>query len=335
MFLRGILALILTFSLPAHANQDELSPEVMDLIHNTVGMGKFTMHRDDFNEMINQKLNTELEVYAFEARTESCYEAMKQMVAMGRAKDTSICDTKEEGYVTISRVREFVGELDFSGGRTLAKEMDSINQLGQGLVALMYAMPGDFTGWDKSEPLTFQNWGEKKTSLPVFDEDPWYINFVGHPVAGGISTVAALQAGATRLEAFGFSVFMSTFIWEYGNEAIIETPSIQDLVITPVVGFFFGLAMYSLNKRIEANDGKWMGSQFMGNIGLFITDPSGQFQKGLDKMSKGRIQDFRMGFRTLEMPNMYEDGSPFAEQQLIGFGFEFKFGAKPSKRRRR
>ena len=330
MILRGILALILSLSFNVHANDQEISPEVMDLIHNTVHLGPYSMKRDEFHEMVNQN-KSKLEVYAFKVGSASCYDAMKQMVAMGRASDTSICNNKEEGYVTISRVHEVVGEFDFTGGRTLEKEMKSINQLGQGLVGIMYAMPSDFTGWDKSEPLTFQGWAENKVSAPVFDKDPWYINFIGHPIAGGVSTVAALQAGATKWEAFGFSVFMSTFVWEYGNEAIIETPSIQDLIITPVVGFFFGLGMYNLNQKIQNNDGKWMGSKFMGRVGMVITDPSGEFQKGLDKLSEGRIQDFNMGFRTIEVPHEFTYGVPHNQQHLIGFGFDFKFGRKPRK----
>lgn len=66
---------------------------------------------------------------------------------------------------------------------------------------------------------------------------------------------------------------MSTIGWEFGIEAFMERPSIQDIFITPLVGSLIGEGFYKLKRRIVANDYRLANSAFLGNLVVFLIDP--------------------------------------------------------------
>ena len=66
---------------------------------------------------------------------------------------------------------------------------------------------------------------------------------------------------------------MSTFYWEYGIEAFAEVPSMQDLVITPVLGWAYGEWAYQKEMAIRSSGGTVWGSETLGDVSLFFLDP--------------------------------------------------------------
>jgi hypothetical protein len=152
---------------------------------------------------------------------------------------------------------------------------------------VLYLMPESVTKWDKSS-MSFSSvtdkWVENVTSAPVWDGDDWLLNYVGHPYQGAIYYVVARHSGFDWKGAFLYSTFCSTFIWEYGFEAFAETPSIQDLIITPVTGAVLGELLLQGEERILKNGGTVLGSKILGNISLFLIDPAGHTVSALKKV---------------------------------------------------
>lgn len=150
--------------------------------------------------------------------------------------------------------------------------------LGATVVAFgaLYAMPESVTNWDKAamkeNGITYK-WKENLKAGPVWDYDNWVLNYITHPYSGGIYYMTARSSGFTRFESFLYSAFMSTFFWEYGIEAFAEIPSIQDLVITPLVGSMVGEGLFYAKKSIVKHDRKVLNSKVLGTTTLFLIDP--------------------------------------------------------------
>jgi hypothetical protein len=66
---------------------------------------------------------------------------------------------------------------------------------------------------------------------------------------------------------------LSTIGWEFGIEAFMERPSIQDLFITPLVGSAIGEGFYCIKRYIASHDYTLCGSKVLGNIVVFLIDP--------------------------------------------------------------
>ncbi len=101
-------------------------------------------------------------------------------------------------------------------------------------------LPQNFSRWD-GDVLSRATSNLKRawTTPPVWDEDIFFHNFLGHPYAGAFYYNMVRSQGATAWQSFGYALFQSTF-WEYVVEALAEQPSIQDLFITPVIGSLLG-----------------------------------------------------------------------------------------------
>ena len=137
-------------------------------------------------------------------------------------------------------------------------------------------VPENWTNWDRerSKPkYWFSNWKRNISHKPVHDHDPFLVNYVGHPYSGMGYYVMARQTGFNQMESFLYSVFESTVIWEYGIEATVEKPSIQDLILTPTIGSIMGEVSYGWIQKIEENDGKLWGSQRWGTFATRMLSP--------------------------------------------------------------
>lgn len=77
------------------------------------------------------------------------------------------------------------------------------------------------------------------TTPPVIDKDPFWVNYILHPLAGAAYFVGAFKAGCDLPTAF-FATCVASCVWEYVIEATLEQPSIQDLIVTPVCGAVLG-----------------------------------------------------------------------------------------------
>ena len=69
-----------------------------------------------------------------------------------------------------------------------------------------------------------------------------------------------------------YSTLVSNVGWEYGIEAFMERPSIQDMIITPVVGSLIGEGFYRAKRRLVDNDYCLFGSRVLG--GMWMGNPA-------------------------------------------------------------
>lgn len=154
---------------------------------------------------------------------------------------------------------------------------------------ILYVLPESATQWDKEqmkkEGIT-QKWKSNVKKGPVIDNDNFFFNYVTHPWCGAGYYMTARSCGFKWYESFGYSVFMSTCFWEYGVEAFAEIPSVQDIIITPVVGSVFGEGCFYAKKSIIRHDKKILKSKILGLAALFCMDPFNTVVDGLGYKQK-------------------------------------------------
>ncbi|PLX13429.1 MAG: hypothetical protein C0598_03635 [Marinilabiliales bacterium] len=145
---------------------------------------------------------------------------------------------------------------------------------------ILYSLPCEYTNWEKNN-----NFHEGPVSAfqtpPKWDSDPWYINYVGHPYQGGFYYNSVRTQGIGILGSAMFTCFQ-TVVWEYAIECKYETPSINDLICTPVLGSIFGEASYRLTILFKRN-----GFNTIEKILVIVLNPNYALQKGFsDKKSR-------------------------------------------------
>ena len=112
---------------------------------------------------------------------------------------------------------------------------------------------------------------------PVWDKDNMIFNYVLHPYGGAAYYMSARGQGYNTFHSALYSAAISTFFWEYGIEAFMEIPSIQDLIITPIAGAIIGEGFYILKRKILENDYRFIGSKALGKVVIFLIDPVNSF----------------------------------------------------------
>ena len=145
-------------------------------------------------------------------------------------------------------------------------------------------MPTSISKWEQSpfhDENLGQSWLNNIKAGPIWDQDVIWINWIGHPVSGAWYYTLARDNGLDPFESFLYSAFLSTFVWEYGYESFAEIPSLQDLVLTPVVGAVLGEYLYILEKKIDKNNGKILGFRALGSISYFLINPFGNMANGI------------------------------------------------------
>lgn len=130
-------------------------------------------------------------------------------------------------------------------------------------LSILYASPKSFSGWEKpSAALYRKNLKRAFTHPPVVDHDPWYVNYVGHPYQGAAYFNSYRSQGAQFWQAGLLSVAHSC-IWEYLLEGGNEQPSIQDLIVTPIVGSLLGEGIHQATMAMSRNGFKWYEGIFV------------------------------------------------------------------------
>lgn len=142
---------------------------------------------------------------------------------------------------------------------------------------VLECLPEDATAWNRKEiqsvpPLKrwFRNIFKRG---PEFDGDKIYFNYILHPYAGAAYYMGARSCGFSAMESMLYSACISTVFWEFGIEAFMERPSIQDIFITPLIGSVIGEGFYKLKHKIVKDGYTLGGSQILGNIVAFLIDP--------------------------------------------------------------
>lgn len=181
-------------------------------------------------------------------------------------------DVKKEFYDTPYKVSLFNPQNGEDRAR-LGSLTWSIAVYGFGVAGVIAMLPEEYTGWTTDDVKMVDKWWENVKEVAVWDRDVWYINLVGHPYSGGLYYQSARKSGYRQWDAFMYSTLMSTFYWEYGLEAFAEIPSIQDLMVTPVLGWVYGEWAFQKEQEIRKRGGVVWGSRFWGSTSLFLLDP--------------------------------------------------------------
>lgn len=147
-------------------------------------------------------------------------------------------------------------------------------------LAVLESLPEDATNWNRAElsrVSPFKRWVNHVSVGAHVDSDNPIFNYIMHPYGGAAYFMTARSQGFNFWGSTLYCFCISTFFWEYGIEAFMEIPSIQDLIITPVAGALLGECFYKLKRRI-VNDGYTLwGSRFVGNVVAFLIDPVNEF----------------------------------------------------------
>lgn len=150
-----------------------------------------------------------------------------------------------------------------------------------GSFAVLCALPEDATSWNRKAIISvppLKRWWRNNFELgPEWDHDNPIFNYVLHPYSGAAYFMAARSAGFNFYQSLLYCACISTICWEFGVEAFMERPSLQDLIITPVVGSAIGECFYLLKRRIVDNGYTLWGSSVIGNIIVWLIDPVNEF----------------------------------------------------------
>ncbi len=200
------------------------------------------------------------------------------------------------------------------------------------MMGALWMMPESVTKWDKSAEIGDRNimeligdrWKENVQAGPVVDKDEWVVNYVGHPLSGAYYYMLARKTGLSKWKSFFYSTLMSSLFWEYGYEALAEVPSVQDLILTPILGSILGEMFYKLTLSIQANNGQFLGSQFMGSTAIFLMDPLTPMTNGLNSIF-GSCLTYRVKMFNEVLHDPSGTGSTIGPNNVSGIKLEFSF----------
>ncbi|MEE4136336.1 MAG: DUF3943 domain-containing protein [Desulforhopalus sp.] len=209
----------------------------------------------------------------------------------------------------------------------LWSQTKSIVLYGLGTAGVLALMPEELTSWQKSDESLAQKWLDHVTTMPVWDNDDLWLNYIGHPYFGGVFYITARKAGYRQWDSFIYSFLLSTFSWEYGLEAFAEVPSLQDLVVTPVLGWVYGEWAFVTERKIWANGGTVGGSEYLGNIVLFLLDPVDSIGRNINALLGLDLIKAGTGYVSVQ-----EGGDKESDRQLI-FTVKYLFGQDAAERR--
>jgi Domain of unknown function (DUF3943) len=150
---------------------------------------------------------------------------------------------------------------------------DTVFFLGyQGVVAgILYLLPEDVTKWTAEQRKTSMHRWWENVQHPTWDEDNWYVNYLGHPYFGAIAYIRARERRFGAFGAFWYAALLSG-LYEFGIEALFERPSYQDLIVTPIAGTLLGALLFEpIREHIQGKPER----RWYDHVALALTDPLG------------------------------------------------------------
>jgi len=211
-------------------------------------------------------------------------------------------------------------------GARLWSQTTSIFAYGFGVIGVLTLMPESITNWDQENGI-FNKWGDNVTYGPVWDRDSFAVNYIGHPYFGGVYYQVARKSGYRQWDSFLYAAFMSTFYWEYGIEAFAEKPSLQDIVVTPVLGWAYGEWAFTTEMNIREQGGTVLGSQFLGDTALILLDPVDSLSRGINNLFGKEIITAGTGFVSITDAPL---GSSGQSENKIQFNVTYQIGSGTS-----
>lgn len=143
-------------------------------------------------------------------------------------------------------------------------------------LVILEMLPEEATAWNRAQQKRYSLWERYRMHFkkgPVWDGDKFIFNGVLHPYGGAAYYMSARSCGFNVWGSFLYSFCISTFFWEYGVECFMEVPSVQDLIVTPVIGSIFGECFYLAKRAILARNYHLLGSKVLGYVVAFLCDP--------------------------------------------------------------
>lgn len=253
------------------------------LVLNAISASAEDLKNIDFDLAKYKKISLYGRTVTVDTRDQSvCKRIQAQLSETSKVKEDICAQNEKAPYVTITSMSQNPFKTEM-GSKTLGEfsetDIKHINNLRNVAIfgaagMLRYAAQGWPQKWkNKENKAITQRWLDHVKKGPHFDSDNFRTNYIEHPIAGSFWYSIARHDGFSILESFGFSVFSSTFIWEYGFEQVLERASINDLIVTPVIGSVLGELAYQIYKQIENNDGRVLGSPALGTAIQAITNP--------------------------------------------------------------
>ncbi|HYQ15360.1 MAG TPA: DUF3943 domain-containing protein, partial [Polyangiaceae bacterium] len=117
--------------------------------------------------------------------------------------------------------------------------------LGLGTGGYWLLMNRNVADWDNPRPLS-----RFDGSAWVLDNNSIGVNFLGHPLTGGLSYSFARANHQSVAGAFAYS-FLTSFVWEFLIE-FKEKVSVNDVIVTPGAGLPIGEFFYKLGLYLDS-----------------------------------------------------------------------------------
>ncbi len=216
----------------------------------------------------------------------------------------------------------------------LINELAYLQVFAVGTIAVIAALPEGVSNWSKDDKQfadiqsLLTKHSDNISQGPALDNDSWGINYVGHSVAGSYFYVWGRQSGLSWQESAILTTLMSTFFWEYGWEAFAETPSTQDLIITPLLGSILGEGTNYLYNMILENDGQVYDSVIMGSIGRVLLNPIGEMNSYLDRVFDAADIEISVDYTYADQTKNYALQQSIQDYDQIQSYFKFNFKFK-------
>ena len=112
------------------------------------------------------------------------------------------------------------------------------------------------------------------TTAPVYDNDPFSVNQLGHPYQGSVYYGFARSAGLEYWESLLYTLGGS-FLWETYGET--TPPSINDYISTTIGGSFVGEGLFRMASLLLEGGGESPG--FWRELGAALISPSTAFNR--------------------------------------------------------
>ena len=91
------------------------------------------------------------------------------------------------------------------------------------------------------------------TQPPVWDYDPFFYNFMVHPYLGSMLYLSSRNRQGNMIQSFAIAT-IGSFSFEYIFESFNQRPSINDLILTPLIGSAAGELIYRVEKRMKRDN---------------------------------------------------------------------------------
>lgn len=182
-------------------------------------------------------------------------------------------------------------------------------------LVVLETLPEGSTNWSRAEMRStpfYERWWNHVSKGPAWDHDGAVFNYLLHPYAGAVYFMSARSCGFNFWGSLLYSFVISDVFWEFGIEATMERPSVQDLIITPVIGSLIGEGFYKLKHHIAVNDYELLGSRVFGHIVAFVIDPVNEFMDLFRTSGAHQAANVRRGFQMNLQPTLVPGGAGFS-----------------------